>query len=125
MQATKTAPNNTGLFVRRVGPLRSARHRRRARIAYSLTCALLRITMRMNKILSGAIPGFNQSKIGTINRDVCSADMRLVEPRKITPSQTNKGSQYLRKNFIQRSCPKSEIGGVSFASADLHLKSVN
>jgi len=57
----------------------------------------------MNKILSGAIPGFNQSKIGTINRDVCSADMRLVEPRKITPSQTNKGSQYLRKNFIQMS----------------------
>jgi hypothetical protein len=51
--------------------------------------------------------------------------MRLVEPRKITPSQTNKGSQYLRKDFIRRSCRKSKIGGVSFASADLHLKSAN
>ncbi len=69
-------------------------------MAYSLTCALLRITMRMNKILSGAIPGFNQSKNGTMNRDVCSTDIKSVEPRKITPSQISNGSQYLKKARI-------------------------
>ncbi len=49
------------------------------------------------------MPGFNQSKKGTIYRDVCSADMTLVEPTKITPSQISNGSQYLRKDFIQSS----------------------
>ena len=49
------------------------------------------------------MPGFNQSKKGTMYRDVCSADMTLVEPMKITPSQISNGSQYLRKDFIQRS----------------------
>ena len=49
------------------------------------------------------MPGFNQSKKGTMYRDVCSADMTLVEPAKITPSQISNGSQYLRKNFIQKS----------------------
>src|SRR4029077_4359711 len=87
----------------RAGPLRTARHKRRARIAYSVTCADLRITTRMIQIVFGAIPGFNQSKNGVMNRDVCSADIRSVEPRNITPSQTNNGSQYLKKDFIQRS----------------------
>jgi hypothetical protein len=36
-------------------------------------------------------------------RDVCSADMTLVEPMKMTPSQISNGNQYLRKDFIQRS----------------------
>jgi hypothetical protein len=36
-------------------------------------------------------------------RDVFSADMTLVEPAKITASQINSGSQYLRKDFIQSS----------------------
>jgi len=49
------------------------------------------------------MPGFNQSKKGTMYRDVCSADMTLVEPTKITPIQISNGSQYLRKNFIQKS----------------------
>jgi hypothetical protein len=49
------------------------------------------------------MPGFNQSKKGTMYRDVCSADIALVEPTKITPSQISNGSQYLRKNFIQKS----------------------
>jgi hypothetical protein len=53
------------------------------------------------------IPGFNQSKKGTVYRDVCSADRTLVEPMKITPTQISTGSQYLRKDFIQRS--ESEI----------------
>ena len=49
------------------------------------------------------MPGFNQSKKGIMYRDVCSADITLVEPTKITPSQISNGSQYLRKNFIQKS----------------------
>jgi hypothetical protein len=49
------------------------------------------------------MPGFNQSKRGTMYRDVCSADMTLVEPTKITASQISNGNQYLRKDFIQRS----------------------
>jgi hypothetical protein len=49
------------------------------------------------------MPGFNQSKKGTMYRDVCSADMTSVDPKKITPSQMNNGSQYLRKDFTQRS----------------------
>jgi hypothetical protein len=49
------------------------------------------------------MPGFNQSKNGTMYRDVCSVDMALVEPTKITPSQISKGNQYLRKDFIERS----------------------
>ena len=69
-------------------------------MAYSLTCALLRITMRMNKIFSGDISGFNQSKNGTMNRDVCSADSTSVEPRKITQTQISNGSQYLKKRRI-------------------------
>ena len=76
--------------------LRSARHSRRARIAYSVTCAHFRTTTRMIQIVLGDIPGFNQSKNGTMYRDVCSEDMRLVEPTNITPSQISNGSQYLR-----------------------------
>ena len=49
------------------------------------------------------MPGFNQSKKGTMYREVCSADITLVEPTKITPSQINNGNQYLMKDFIQRS----------------------
>jgi hypothetical protein len=46
--------------------------------------------------------GFSQRKNGTMNRDVCSADIRSVEPKKITPSQRSGGAQYLMKrlNFI-------------------------
>jgi hypothetical protein len=48
----------------------------------------------------GDIPGFNHNKKGTTYRDVCAADMMLVEPTKITTSQVNNGNQYLRKDFI-------------------------
>jgi hypothetical protein len=54
------------------------------------------------QIVVGDIPGFNQTKKGTVYRDVRSADRTLVEPMKITPAQISKGSQYLRKDFIQR-----------------------
>ena len=51
----------------------------------------------------GDMPGFNQSNNGTMYREVCSVDMEVVDPAKITPSQISNGSQYLRKDFIQRS----------------------
>src|SRR4029077_15906207 len=34
-----------------------------------------------------------------MNRDVCSADIRSIEPRKITPSQMNTGSQFFRRRL--------------------------
>src|SRR4051794_37741263 len=87
-------------------PQRSARHIRRARTAYSPTCAHLRMNTMITQIVCGAIPGFNQSKNGTMNRDVCSADITFIEPIKITPSQPNNGNQYFKKDFIQRSARK-------------------
>ena len=81
--------------------LRSARHSRRARTVYSITCAHLRTTTRIVQIALGDMPGFNQSKKGTMYRDVCSVDMTLVEPTKITPSQISNGSQYLKKRRIR------------------------
>ena len=47
-------------------------------------------------------------------RDVCSADIRLVEPTKMNPSQTKTGSQYFRKAFIEISEGRDETTG-SFA----------
>jgi len=86
--------------VRRAAPLQSARHSRRARIAYSLTCPSFRITVWIVLIAAHETWGFSQRKNGTINRDVCCADIRSLEPTKITPSQTTNGSQYLRKPCI-------------------------
>jgi hypothetical protein len=34
-----------------------------------------------------------------MNRDVCSADIRSIEPMKITPSQMNTGSQFFRRHL--------------------------
>jgi len=56
---------------------------------------------RIVQIASGDMPGFNQSKKGPMYRDVWSADITLVEPTKITPSQINNGNQYLRNNRIE------------------------
>ena len=94
--------------MRRVEPLQSARHSRRARIAYSLTCPSFRITVWIVLIAAHEICGSSQRKNGTINRDVCCADIRSVEPTKITPSQITSGSQYLRKDFIPN--VRGEIG---------------
>ena len=46
--------------------------------------------------------GLNQRSNGPMIRDVCSADIKSVEPIKISPSQTNTGSQYFRnpRNII-------------------------
>jgi hypothetical protein len=43
--------------------------------------------------------GLSQRKNGMMNRDVCSADIRSVESRKIRPTQTSNGSQYFMKWF--------------------------
>jgi hypothetical protein len=75
----------------------------------------------MIQIVFGAIPGFNQSKIGTTKRDVCSPDMRSVEPRNITPSQISNGSQYLMNDFIR----KSEAGDQGSAEANAEHPTLN
>src|SRR5882762_6935047 len=85
----------------------TARNKSTARTANSVTCAHLRTTIRINRIVWGEIPGFNQYKMGRMNRDVCSADIKSVEPRKTTPTQISNGSQYLRKcrsRFVGRLC---------------------
>src|SRR5262249_55856195 len=102
-QPSRAALKDIDIFMLRAGRLRTARHSKRAKTAYSVTCAHLRITTKMTQIVCGDIPGFNQSRNGTMYRDVCSADMRWVEPTKITASQITNGSQYFRKDFIQRS----------------------
>ena len=66
----------------------------------------------ITQMVSGVIPGFNQSKMGIMYRDVCAVDMTLVEPTKITPSQISNGSQYLRKDFIQRSARKRRTSNI-------------
>jgi len=66
--------------------------------AITVTVFLLRAYLI---VVFGDIPGFNQSKTGTMNRDVCSADIRSVEPRKITASQISTGNQYFRKTRIR------------------------
>lgn len=60
-------------------------------------------------------------------REVCSADIKSVEPMKMIASQIKTGSQYLRKDFIRRSQVRSQPSErVSFAldnvqSTILHL----
>src|SRR5262249_26870185 len=81
-------------------PHRSARHIRRARIAYSPTCAQWRMTTIIPHVVSSVIPGFNQSKNGTMNRDVFATDSTFVEPIKVTTSQPNTGNQYFNRDFI-------------------------
>jgi transglutaminase/protease-like cytokinesis protein 3 len=44
--------------------------------------------------------GRNQRKKGSMIREVCSADIKSVEQKKITPSQITTGIQYLRKERI-------------------------
>ena len=55
-------------------------------------------------------PVLNQRKKGAMIREVCSADIKSVEPKKITPNQMTIGSQYFKNDFTRRS--------VSFALAN-------
>ena len=50
-------------------------------------------TMITQMCLLASFPGFNQSKNGTMNRDVCSTDIIFVEPIKVTTSQPNTNNQ--------------------------------
>src|SRR5205823_1328210 len=74
-----------------------------------MTCPSFRITVWIVLIAAHEMWGFSQRKNGTIKRDVCCADIRSVEPTKITPSQITSGSQYLRKDFIPNVRGKSGI----------------
>src|SRR5262245_18737174 len=56
---------------------------------------------RVVQIALDDIPGFTQSKKGTMYREVCSADITLVELTNITPSQASSGTQYLRNSRIE------------------------
>ena len=49
--------------------------------------------------VSAEMSGLNHRRIGPITRDVCSADIKSVEPMKINPSQTKSGNQYLRNDL--------------------------
>lgn len=44
-------------------------------------------------MVSGEIVGCNQRNSGAMMRDVCSADIKSVEPMKISVSQASTGSQ--------------------------------
>ena len=46
------------------------------------------------------ISGLNQRKTGPMKREVCSADIRSVDPMKINPSQIKTGSQYFKNDRI-------------------------
>ena len=52
-------------------------------------------------MVASAMSGKNQRRNGPMNREVCSADIKSVEPTKITASQIKTGSQYLRKNRME------------------------
>jgi hypothetical protein len=59
-------------------------------------CAALRTIICTCPIICGEIAGCSQRKIGPMIREVCSADIRSVEPMKMSPIQINTGAQYLK-----------------------------
>src|SRR5437868_8147383 len=83
--------------------------------AYSDTCAILRTTNCTCSIRAGEMPGWSQRKIGPIMREVCSADIRSVEPMKIIISQITTGNQYVRnletmltaRSIMERRCSRA------------------
>src|SRR5207247_5808806 len=99
-QRIHAATNRTASFICRFVPPRNARQTSTARIAYSLMCPSLRTKKWTCANASVEMSGFNQRKNGTRKREVCSADIRSVEPTKMTQSQVSNGSQYLRKDRI-------------------------
>src|SRR5206468_8979568 len=107
-QRIHAATNRIGSFICRFVPLRNARQRSIARIAYSLMCPSLRTKKWTCANAPVEMSGFNQRKNGTRKREVCSADIRSVEPTKMTQSQISSGSQYLRKNRIVVGAPASD-----------------
>jgi len=49
-------------------------------------------------MVASGISGANQRRNGPMNREVCSADIKSLEPTKITANQIKTGNQYFRKN---------------------------
>lgn len=49
-------------------------------------------------MVGSVMSGTNQRRNGPMNREVCSADIKSLEPTKITTSQIKTGNQYLGKN---------------------------
>src|SRR5438552_18455662 len=86
--------------ARRSWLLRNARNRKAARIAYSVRCAHLRMKSWIVATAGSEISSASQRRNGTRNRDVCSADIKSVEPTKIKVIQSRTGSQYLRNERI-------------------------
>ncbi len=64
-------------------------------MAYSVTCAALRTKRWACATASGEIAGFSQRKNGVKKREVCSADIKSVEPKNISVIQRTTGSQDL------------------------------
>src|SRR5439155_25461980 len=85
---------------RRSWLLLNARKRRAARIAYSARWAHLRMRSWIVAIAASEISGANHRRNGTRNRDVCSADVKSVEPTKIKIIQSRTESQDLRNECI-------------------------
>jgi len=68
-------------------------------MAYSDTCASLRIKNWTRKTVKGEIVGKSQCKRGPIIREVCSADIKSVDPMKMRANQIMIGNQYRRNAF--------------------------
>src|SRR5439155_26533549 len=81
-------------------PTGTDRHKSYARIPYSVTCAILRMANCIALSVSIEISGFSQRRNGTRKCEVCSADMRSVEPTKISTIHKITGSQYLKKERV-------------------------
>src|SRR5207253_9419813 len=71
-----------------------------ARTAYAYTCGSMRIKNWTLKTVNGEIVGKSQCKKGPIIREVCSADIKSVEPMKMRANQIMIGSQY-RQNALK------------------------
>src|SRR5688572_3614570 len=48
-------------------------------------------------MVASVMAGANQRRNGPMKREVCSADIKSVEPMKMKPIQSRTGSQYLMK----------------------------
>jgi hypothetical protein len=54
----------------------------------------------MEAIVAFEISGANQRRNGPMKREVCSADIKSVEPIKMKAIQSRTGSQYLMNNRV-------------------------
>src|SRR5436190_7288283 len=83
--------------------LATARNRSSARMAYSVTCAVLRTVWTMTESFLGEMSGTSQRRMGSMMREECWPDALSPEAEKITASQIRTGTQYLRKVRVTES----------------------